>query len=42
MKKDEEGNLVLTPYDQNCLVLYWRFIAGGCLALGFILGWWLM
>ncbi len=42
MNKDEDGNLVLTPYDCMALALVWGLICGGFLALGFILGWWLM
>ena len=40
--KDEAGNLVLSPYDCFTLALVSFLMFGGCLFLGFILGWWLM
>jgi len=42
MKEEEDGNLVLTPYELNSMILVVGLICGGFLSLGFILGWWLM
>ena len=42
MNQDEDGNLVLTPYDCNWMMIVLGLICGGFLTLGFILGWWLM